>query len=46
MKFDKTKCVVSKDDRTLTIGHILEGKLYQVNTEEHANIATSTMPNL
>ena len=46
VKFDKNKCVVSKDDRTVTIGHILEGKLYQVNTEEHASIATSTKPNL
>ena len=38
--------MVSKDDRTVTMGHILEGKLYQVNTEEHASIATSTKPNL
>ena len=46
VKFDKNKCVVSKDDRTLAIEHILEGKFYQVNTEEHASIATSTKPNL
>ena len=46
MKFDKNKCVALKDDRTVTIGHILVGKLYQVNTEEHVSIATSTNPNL
>ena len=46
VKFDKNKCVGLKDDRTVTIGHILEGTLHQVNTEEHASIATSTKPNL
>ena len=31
--FDKEKCVILKDEKYITIGHILNGKLYRLNTE-------------
>ena len=37
IRFDKTKCVVIKDDKEITIGHIFDDKLYRVNTDEYAH---------
>ena len=30
--FDKEKCIISKDEKLFTIGHVMQGKLYRVNT--------------
>ena len=30
--FDKEKCMVSKDEKTITIGHCINGKLYKLTT--------------
>ena len=45
--FDKEKCVILKDDKRFTIGHVLDGKLYRVNTPEFANFTEScSVPSL
>ena len=31
--FDKDKCIILKNDKYITIGHILNAKLYLLNTE-------------
>ena len=35
-RFDKEKRTVFKDGKTITIGHVLDSKLYRVNTPECA----------
>ena len=45
--FDKEKCVILKDSKKFTVGHILDGKLYRVNTHEYANFtATCNVPSV
>ena len=45
--FDKEKCVILKDNKKFTVGHILDGKLYRVNTHEFANFtATCNVPSV
>ena len=44
--FDKDKCVVSKNQQTVTIGRLLDDKLYRLNTAESANLVSSTKPDL
>ena len=39
--FDNGKCSITKDGRTINIGHIVDNKLYTLNTEEYAYIATA-----
>eukprot|EP00794_Sanderia_malayensis_P016468 gene16468-18105_t len=41
IKFDKETCTVIKDERTLVIGHIVDDRLYKVNTADFVNVATS-----
>ena len=41
--FDKEKCVILKDNKKWTIGHILNEKLYRVNTPEFANFTWSNI---
>ena len=43
VKSDEQKCILSKEGKNITIGNIVDGKLYRVNTPEFANVAT---PNL
>ena len=44
--FNDGKCVISKDGREITIGHLVDNKLYMVNTDEEAHIASATSPSL
>ena len=45
--FDKEKYIVLKDNKQYNIGHVLDGKLYKVNTPEFAQLsATSSAPSL
>ena len=44
--FDEGKCIVQKNERKITIGHMVDNKLYMVNTEEYANPATAKAPSL
>ena len=46
VKFDEQGCIVSKEGKNITIGNIVDGKLYRVNTPEFANVATSSTPDL
>ncbi|CAB4021584.1 Retrovirus-related Pol poly from transposon TNT 1-94, partial [Paramuricea clavata] len=39
--FNDGKCYVTKDGRTISIGHINDSQLYMVNTEDYAHIATA-----
>ncbi len=39
--FDNGKCSITKDGRTINIGHIVDNKLYTLNTEEYVYIATA-----
>lgn len=39
--FNDGKCDVTKDGRTISIGHIIDSQLYMVNTEDYAHIATA-----
>ena len=41
VSFDDGKCCVTKEGKTISIGHIINSKLYMVNTEEYAHIATA-----
>ncbi len=38
--FDNGKCSITKDGRTISIGHIVGNKLYKLITEEYAHITT------
>ena len=38
--FNKDECIILKDSRKLTSGHIVHNKLYRVNTPEFANVST------
>ena len=46
IKFDKKTCTIIKDKQTLVIGHMMDEKLYKVNTADSVNVATSKEPNL
>ena len=46
VKFDEQRCTVSKEGKNITIGNIVDGKLYRVNTSEFDNVATSSTPDL
>ena len=46
VKFDEQRCIVSKEEKNVTIGNIVDGKLHRVNTPEFANVATSTTSDL
>ena len=47
VRFDKTKCVVIKDGKEFIIGHIVNDKLYRVNTDEYAHfLALSSVPTM
>ena len=47
VRFDKEKCILMKDNKQYNIGHVLDGKLYRVNTPEYAQLsATSSAPSL
>ena len=46
VKFDNKTCTVIKDKRTLVIGHIVDDRLYRVNTVDFVNVATSKEPDL
>ena len=43
---DEQKCIVSKERKNITIGNIVDGTLYGVNTPEFANVTTSSTPDL
>ena len=40
--FDEGKCIISKNERKFTIGHLVDSKLYIVNTDGEAQIASTT----
>ena len=40
--FDEGKCIISKNERKITIGHLVDSKLYMVNTDGEAHIASAT----
>ena len=40
--FDEGKCIISKNERKATIGHLVDSKLYVVNTDGEAHIASTT----
>ena len=46
LKFDEQRCIVSKEGNNITIGNIVDGTLYRVNTPEFANVATLSTPDL
>ena len=46
VKFDEQRCIVSREGKNITIGNIVDGKLYRVNTSEFANVANSSTPDL
>ena len=47
IRFDKDICIVLKDHKQYNIGHVLDGKLYRVNTPEYAQLsATLSVPSL
>ena len=46
-RFDKEKCTVFKDGKNITIGYVLEGKLYRANTPDFAQLSTvSNLPSM
>lgn len=45
--FDNEKCYVTKNGKTINIGHLVDSKLFVVNTQQdHANITTTKAPSL
>ena len=44
--FDEGKCIISKNERKFTIGHLLDSKLYIVNRDGEAHIASTTSQSL
>ena len=44
--FDEEKCIISKNERKVTIGHLVNGKLYIVNTDGEAHMASTTSQSL
>ena len=42
--FDKEKCTVIKNGRNIVIGHMLNGKLFRVNTPEFLHLSTMSNP--
>ena len=44
--FNDGKCIISKDEREITIGHLVDSKLYVVNAHEEAHIASAASPSL
>ena len=46
LKFVEQRCIASKEGKNITIGNIVDGKLYRVNTPEFANVANPSTPDL
>ena len=46
VKFDEQRFIVSKEGKNITIGNIVDGKLYRANTPEFANVTTSSTTDL
>ena len=44
--FDEGKCIISKNERKVTIGHLVYSKLYMVNTDGEAHISRTTSQSL
>ena len=44
--FDARKSVISKNERKVTIGHLMDSKFYMVNTDGEAHIASTTSQSL
>ena len=44
--FDEEKCIISKNERKVTIGHLVDGKLFIVNTDGEAHMASTTSQSL
>ena len=44
--FDEGKCIISKNERKFTTGHLLDSKLYIVNRDGEAHIASTTSQSL
>ena len=44
--FDEQKCIMSQNERKVTIGHLVDVKLYKVNTDGEAHIASTTSQSL
>ena len=44
--FDEEKCIISKNERKVTIGHLVNGKLYIVNTDGEAHMASTISQSL
>ena len=44
--FDEEKCIISKNERKVTIGNLVDGKLYTVNTDGEAHMASTTSQSL
>ena len=40
--FDEGKCIISKNERKVTIGHLVDSRLYMVNTDGEVHIASTT----
>ena len=46
-RFEKEKCIVVKNDKEYSVGNVLDGKLYRVNTSEYSQLSpTSSVPSL
>ena len=44
--FGEGKCIISKNERKVTTGHLVESKLYMENTDGEAHIASTTSQSL
>ena len=44
--FDEEKCIISKNERKVTIGHLVDGKLFIVNTDGETHMASTTSQSL
>ena len=44
--FDEGKCITSNNEKKVTIGHLVDSKLYMVNTDGEAHIASTTSQSL
>ena len=44
--FGEGRCIISKNERKVTIGYLVDSKLYMVNTDGEAHIASTTSQSL
>ena len=44
--FDEGKCIISKNEKKVTIGHFVDSKLYMINTYGEAHITSTTSQSL